>query len=389
MKKLAVAGLATIVSTAAFADASVDFYGTLKGDFVQTDKMNNPDAQAVFATAKGTGYSDFDKASQRTMSFRETLLGAKFSNGSKLKGQLEIDFNGEEDNTAGITRSSTGVMRFRQAFLTYQVSDKGEINFGKKWAAFQGVNPHTMSNNLYGFYQGNTGFISDVLNYKHNFGNLHATFELGASDTQGDTGTITDASTQASRTNKISTPSQTIRLDYMAGEHLVGLVHAMAEKNTKDALGASDNVSITASKIFFEGNFDKTQVRAEYATGVNATGHGWLTKTEASKASAVASGGDDVEETAMWLSANHDFGAWNLFVRYGKAEVTNADELFDQGDISMNTATALGASFNIDEGTQAYLEYTQVTTDRLTANQTSDTDSDTGSVINLGMQYMF
>lgn len=388
MKKLAIAGLATVVSTGAFAAASVDFYGTLKGDFVNSDQMTN-DAQPVYVTVKpAAGYGDFDKASHRTMSFRETLLGANFSNGSKLKGTIEMDFNGEDENTAGVNRSSTGFLRLRQAFVTYQVTDKGEINFGKKWAAFQGVNPHTMSNNLYGFYQGNTGFFSDVLNYKHNFGNLHATFELGASDTSG--------GGDAGKVNKVSTPSQTIRLDYMAGDHLVGIVHTIAEKNAKDALGHNDNLDITASKLFFEGNFDKTQVRAEYTVGKNAGGHGWLTQAQAeSQGSVTAAGTDDIEETAMWLSAQHNFGAWNLFVRYGVAEITNADESIVSGTSTLesrivkNSATALGASFNIDEGTQAFLEYTQVTTDRLeTVGQTS-TQSDNGAVINLGMQYMF
>jgi len=386
MKKIALMGLATIVSTTAMAD--VKFYGTLKGDFVNSEKMTN-DAQPVFVTEKGTGYSDFDKTAHKTMSFRETLIGANFSNGSKLNGTLEIDFNGEDENTASVNRSNSGVMRFRQAFLTYAVSDKGTVNFGKKWAAFQGVNPHTMSNNLYGFYQGNTGFISDILNYVHDFGALDLTVELGASDT----GTGNGTSANSAKTNKVSNPSQTVRLDYKLDNHHFGIAHTIAEKNTKDALGTSDNISIQASKFFYQGNFDQTEVRAEYAMGKNAAGHGWLTKNQANGFGSVASGGDDIEETAMWLSANHDFGAWNLFARYGVAEITNAKDVVKEtasaDRISKNAATALGASFDVDENVQTFIEYTMVTTDRITTIGAKDTESDAGSVINLGMQYTF
>ena len=63
MKKLAIAGLAVLSTTAMADNHSVDWYGFLKGDVTRGDKVNS-DHKPFFATATGSGYSDYDKQTQ-------------------------------------------------------------------------------------------------------------------------------------------------------------------------------------------------------------------------------------------------------------------------------------------------------------------------------------
>jgi len=412
MRKLAITGLAVLVSTAAVADVSM--YGFLKGNISRTDQMDS-DSNPYFVTAKPTGgYSKFDKATHSAMSFRESRFGIKASNDSKVNGVLEFDLAGEEGNTSGVNRSTTGAFRIRQAYLTYAVSDNGTVNFGKKFTSFSGLNPHTMSVNQDGLFQGNVSRIGDLINYNHMMGNLGLTFELG-SDDQVDTSWAATGNTTTSDklVNQVSNPTMTLRVDYGMGDHKFGGSYSVASKEFKNVedFGASNNiknnVDIKAMNLFWNGTFGMTDVRAEYSQGTNALGNGWLTKATLPNLITSALTQDDfkdIEETAMWASAKHNFGSWALFGRYGISEITNADEAgsstrstatagadgsIGTDKVVKNIATAIGVTFDLDKDFVVYGEYTMITTSRLATVTESSTNDDDGSVLNIGMMYNF
>lgn len=403
MKKLAIAGLATVVSTAAVAD--VQWYGFLKGDVTRADKMDN-DHKPYYATAKGTEYSKYDKQTHSVMSFRDSRLGAKMSNGSKVSGVLEFDFDGESSkDTDGVSSSDSGMIRWRQANISYKIGSNGTLTFGKKWSAFSALNQHTMQVTQVGLYQGNTGYIHDGIEYKHMMGDLGLTFELGGSDA--------DDSAADKRANKISNPSMTFRLDYKLADHTFGFAYAMASKNLKKsdndltddagtkATNFDEDADITAMKLFGDMNFGMTNVRFEYAQGKNAVGTGWLSKAILNDVVAAANVNDptkltDVEETAMWLSAKHTMGKSAVWARHGVTEITNADKAggaaanrIAAGKVVKNAVTGLGYSRELDEGFKVYAEYSMVTTDRVKTKGTTETNSDDGTVLDFGMMYSF
>lgn len=396
MKKLAIAGLATVVSTAAVAD--VEFYGFLKGDVTRADKMNT-DEKPFFATAKGSDYSDYDKQTHSVMSFRDSRAGMNFDNGSKVKGNFEFDFDGET-GTSGATKDTDGVapssaIRWRQANLSYTAGN-GTLTFGKQWAIFSGANQHTMQVSQVGLFQGKTGFITDAITYKHSMGDLGIAAQLSGAD-------IDDGDNSV---NKVSNPTTTLRFDYKLMDHNLGFVYSMANKNFKkdnSANTGSENVDITAMKLFGDLNFGMTNVRFEYAQGKNAVGSGWLTKLQGAHIMGALTNDLDVkdaEETAMFVSAKHQMGKSAVWARYGVSELTNADDVFTAtatgatgttvtGVIAKNAVTGIGYSHELDTNFTVYGEYTMVTTDRLKTAGETDTNSDDGTVLDIGMMYKF
>jgi len=395
MKKLAITGLATLISTAAVAD--VQWYGFLKGDVTRTDQMTG-NQNATYAKAKGAAYSNFDKQTQSQMSFRDSRLGAKVGNGSKVSGIIELDFDGQSaKDDSGIADSTA--LQWRQANLSYK-TENGEFQFGKGYTAFAGLDQHTMQVNRVGLYQGKTGFIGDFLGYKHSMGDFSATLQLGASETSDSTGAA-DV-----RANTISNPTNTLRLDYKWMDHNFGFAYAMATKNLKKSDSTAgvntfdEDADITAMKFFGDLNFGATNVRFEYAQGSNAVGTGWLSKATLASilpAAAAATPGklEAVEETAMWLSAEHTMGKSKVWVRSGVSEITNADKAGSAfariavNSIVKNAVSGIGYSRELDEGFTVYGEYSMVTTDRLETSSTTDTLSDDGTTLDIGMMYSF
>jgi hypothetical protein len=397
MKKLLLASLATLVSTAAVAD--VQWYGFLKGDVTRADQMDS-DQNATYATEKGAEYSNYNKQTHSVMSFRDSRIGAKLDNGSKVSGVLELDFDGESaGDTDGITNSTA--LQWRQANITYATGN-GNFHFGKGYSAFSALDQHTMQVNRVGLYQGKTGFIGDYLGYKHNFGDLGTTLQFGGSDADD---TKTDR-----RANKISNPSTTLRLDYSWMDHNFGFAYAMASKNLKKSdtttsTTADDfgkDADVTAMKLFGDMNFGATNVRFEYTQGTNAVGTGWLSKATlddilpALLASSTESF-KDVEETAMWVSANHKMGMSNIWVRSGVSEITNIDKAgstsnrINDGRVVKNAVSGIGYSREIDKNFTVYGEYSMITTGRVkdAGLSTEKVNSDDGTTIDLGMMYKF
>jgi len=367
MKKILLMSTIAVMSTASLAEIS--HYGFIKGAYLSTDKeLSHSDKKPFWVTDK-TGASDLQKEGRSQFSFTQSRWGLKAKH-DKISGKIEFDLDGENANKNGDASSDLGIIRVRQANMSYKVTDNGTFTFGKKWTKFMGILPHTYSYTKVFFFAGNTGFLIDGADYTHKFGDLSVAFEMS---------NIPDNATR-----KVSAPIMTANVDYKNDMFRGGFAYTRASLDQK-VLDTTNNKDSDAMGMKLYGALtmvSNLDFRAEYYTGKNL-------KSIHTGALATASATDakDYEEKGYFVSAKYKFSTCSVFAGYGSAEFDKASEA-GASALSANTLTHFGFDHKLEENLTAFAQYEGFNSTWNQADANSKKDSK-GRLIEVGLVYKF
>jgi hypothetical protein len=359
------------------ADVSASVYGFLKADYYGTSNEFNTDAKPFnVLTASG---QPLREASRGQLSMKQSRFGINVDNESKLKGRFEFDLDGESNNTVGAVASSTGIFRVRQANIAYKVSDEGTLTIGKKWDIFSPLQPHSYQMTMIQFWSGNTGFLTDGIDYVHKLENMSFAAELKNAGGY-------PASAADNTTVKLSLPIATIRGDYSFSDQLIGLSYMYGKLNySRQDVAAPFNTqdaNVNAVNVYWNGKFGATDVVAEFYTGTNVGGGVVGGLAQPSLGQAVTNPTND--ESGFYVSGKHQFEGFAVFGGYGRADFSdkNAAPTSSINGLVSNETFRVGADYDLDIGTKAFVEVAHLKSSFLEAG---DTRGYEGSWWNLGL----
>ena len=356
VKKLTMTALVGALSVGATAGVEVEHYGFVKADYLSSKNVsskaasagNDGNANKPFYAAEKWNKDKLDDANQVQLSLRDSRFGFKVSNGENTTAVFEFDFNGSASNISG---AAAGTLRHRKAAIHHKMGN-GELVFGKDWSQLAGLNPHTYAVTTVNLSAGNTGFLTDLIRYKHNFGNLAVGFE---STSNGDVDTAGNASGAA----LVSSPNMGLRVDYKMGAHHFGFAHKTGTAQHKKGgdTGATKDAPYSLSKVFYHGNYGATDVRFEYYTSIN----GGLAAGTLGTTSTKAGGGKDVEENGYFLSVKHmvtdEFG---VFGGLSKATISNPKKVSPPAE--SNGITRVGVDYKVEKNVTFFVDHAMFTT---------------------------
>ena len=379
MKKTFIAPMLLGVTSSLYAKTDVQFYGFLKASYMSAKDLSN-DYKPFFAKENASSEPSYDDANHAQISVKQSRLGMNIGTGGRASGKLEFDFDGEAGNTHGATSSDKGIFRTRILEVDYQIGDNGLLKAGKKWDSFAGVHPHSYGMTLAQLYQGNTGFLTEAVEYKHKFGNWSASAQL---QTLGDVPAY-----------KVSSPIVTTLINYKAEKHLAGFAVKSGEANTKDAQGTQRNVDIFGAKIYYSGEFNGVGAIAEAYSGNNlgaaTTGAslGNLTPANIGSNSGPAENGEDLKEWGYFCSVKKYFKKWGVFAGYGHVKITNPKDSLGDGAKATNSATRLGFDYAAEKDLSLFAELTEIETGYYQVAKDKE-EIEKGRLIDIGLLYRF
>lgn len=323
--------LSTISFLSATASADIKFtpYGFAHLSYLRTSREFNADYKpiAVLSTdGKSAANMDLMESPRGQFTAKRSRFGFNAEHPSGVKAKFEFDLDGESGNQIGATPSNTGILRVRQANLMIPAGENGTITIGKKWDIFSPLMPHTAEVTMIQFYAGNTGFLTDGIDYVLKAGD--ATFAAELKNAGPDAATI-----------RLSQPTATVRADYKMGDHLLGLSLlsgklAYQKQDTTAPISDQDR-EITGTNVYYSGKFAETnEVIAEYYAGRNLGAGVTGSLAVAPKARAA----DDVkgDDSGFYISVKHKFETSAIYAGYGKA--TFGDETLANNDGDPTTA---------------------------------------------------
>ena len=366
MKKLIIASAIAAVPTMAFADIS--HYGFIKGSFLKADQALDSDHKA-FAANDETGATGFDKKGRTQFSFTQSRWGIKASH-DKISGKFEFDLDGDSNNENGDVKSSTGIIRVRQANMSYKIGQNGKLTFGKKWTKFMGILPHTYSFTKVNFFAGNTGFLVDGADYTHTMGDLSFAIEMSNLG-EGDVA-------------KASSPVMTANVDYKNDMFRAGFAYTKASLAHKEVLATAGDVDSDAMGMKVYGSFTGVKnlnVGAEYYTGENLG-----SIQTGALASALAADAKKRKETGYFVTAKYMLGDYSVFGGYGTSEMDKATEA-TVAKKTANTLTHFGLDAKLEKNLTAFFQYEGFDTTWRTTSTT--TNSTKASSMEVGLVYKF
>lgn len=372
---LAAAGATGMVQ----AETTIKNYGILKAGYLQssaqlktfgTDSFRAP---TEVADIEKDGASDADQSTHTSIQTQQGRWGMAIDNGSKTTAKLEFDLTASSAQSSPNAISGAN-LRLRLAQIDWK-SGNSHISAGQKWLTFAGLNPHTFNLVSANFRSGNSAFIENEFAYTHSFGKVSVT---GALANKG-----TDVVSGDDDETELGSPMQTIRVDYKMKNHHVGFAMLTAEIMHKDIDDTKKNNTMSGQKVFWDGTYGKTNVRAEYFTGTNLN-----TAAIGLTLGAAADGtGDEIKETGAWLSIKHLLEEGHVIFGYGFDKLDKAEEAGSDG-IAENTQLRLAYGHNLDAGLTAYGEYSAFTTGYYrTADD--EVENSQGTLAEVGLLYKF
>lgn len=380
MKKLGLS--CAILATCGFAhaDFSVKHYGIIKAGLLQSNAQLTTFGTGAFraptevADIENDAATDADKSAHTSIQTQQTRWGMAIANGSNTTGKIEFDATASSAQSSPNAISGSQ-LRLRLAQIDWKKGNS-HISAGQKWLAFAGLNPHTYNLVSANFRSGNSAFIENEMAYTHSFGKFSLTAAL-ANKGQDVVAGQTDDEVE------LGTPMQTIRVDYKMDNHHFGAAFLTAEVQHKEINDAQENNTISGQKVFWNGKFGKTDVRAEYFTGSNLnTAAIGLTLGAAADGS-----GDEVKEAGGWLSVKHMLGDNHIIFGYGFDKLDKAEEAND-GGVAENTQIRLAYGHNLDTGLTAYGEVSSFTTGYYRSAD-DEVENSSGNLVELGLFYKF
>lgn len=374
MKRAILLASISCLSTQAFAE--VIPYGFIKASFLRTENTSN-DYKPFFADEDRTASKEFDDLPKSQISVKPSRLGFKVRGNSNTSGVIEFDFDGG-DNSPGVVNSDKGILRTRILRVDQKLNDYSTVSIGKMFDNFLATIPHTYSVTMINLFQGNTGFITDALQYTYKKGAIDANLQfqtLGTDD------------------YSVSTPIVSGRLKYKISDHTYGVAYKFGEANTEDASGSAESVSSSGAKAFYSTKLNSTDIKAEYYTGTNlgaitvGASIGNLSSSNVGSSSA-ATGGDDLKENGYLVSIKQNFDKLGIYGGYGVSEVTNEEDAISDGGKTKNSSVRFGTDYKVDEKLTVFAELTQLSTDYWSTAESKATE-ESGTFMDVGLLYRF
>lgn len=382
----ALAAAFTMVSGTAHADIKTSIYGFIKADYYGVSNQFNSDYKPT-AVASTSG-APLTEASRGQLSMKQSRFGINVDNESrvKLKFEFDLDGAGAAANTVGVMASDTGFFRVRQANLAYKVSDEGTITIGKKWDIFSPLQPHSYQMTTIQFWSGNTGFLTDGIDYTHKFESWSFAAEL--KNAGGNPAQASDNTTV-----KLSLPIATVRADVTFSDQTLGLSYMAGKLNYSrqdQTAPYVDDAMISAVNAYWHGVFGATDVVAEihHGNNVGAGVVGGLGGVLTPATVATTTPSRTNEELGFYVSAKHQFEGWSIFGGYGEVaygEKQNAPTN-SFGGLVRNQTARLGADMDVDAGVKAFVEAANMVSSYFEGGDTRDY---TGTWYNLGLMARF
>ena len=380
------AALVALAPVLAQAEIKTSVYGFIKADYYGTSNQFNSDYKPTAVST--TAGAPLAEASRGQLSMKQSRFGINVDNESrvKLKFEFDLDGAGAAANTVGVMSSDTGFFRVRLANLTYKVSDEGTLTIGKKWDIFSPLQPHSYQMTTIQFWSGNTGFLTDGIDYTHKMENVTLAAEV--KNAGGNPATAADNTTV-----KLSLPIATVRGDVTFSDQTLGVSYMAGKLNYSrqdQTAPYVEDAMISAVNLYWHGVFGATDVVAEVHQGSNV-GAGVVgglggVLTPATVATTTPSFTN--EELGYYASAKHQFEGWSLFGGYGRvdfAEKNNAPTNSFQGLVS-NETIRLGADMDLDAGVKLFVEAAHMTSSYL---EGGDTRGYSGTWYNAGLLARF
>ena len=232
------------------------------------------------------------------------------------------------------------------------------------------------------FWSGNTGFLTDGIDYTHKTQNMSFAAELknagGNPASAGDNTTV-----------KLSLPVLTVRSDVTFSEQTIGASYMIGKLNySRQDVAApfdTEDAGISGLNIYWHGIFGSTDVVAEAYTGTNM-GAG-VVGALATPTLAGATANRTNDELGYYASAKHSFEGWSLFGGYGRADFSDKNQTANSFQALVSNETIrLGADMDIDLGVKLFIEAAHLTSSYLEAG---DTRSYSGTWYNTGLLARF
>lgn len=371
-KKTFIVALLTMAHVPAFAEITAQLYGFAKVDYLYTDREFAQDQKpiSVPSDAALTGSAkDLNGADRSQFSARHSRFGINVDNGSKTKGKFEFDMDGQSSsvtsagNTVGVASSDLGIFRVRQANIIYKSSDEGTITLGKKWEIFSPLAPHSYQMTTIQFWAGNTGFITDGIDYTSKNDVYSWAVELKNATTN-----VAPNTALTGNTIKLSGPIVSARGDYKFMEtQMIGLSAEAgkleyAKQDITNPAAGWKNPSVSGVNLYYNGKFGTTDVVAEIYQGKNlgagVTGALVMPSTGGSAAS------PKNEEMGYYVSVKYGFDQSSVYGGYGAAKLSEEKDAAAESfrSIASNSFARLGFDRLIDTNVTFYLELSQITT---------------------------
>ncbi len=324
--------------------------GFLKAEYYGTSNEFNSDQKPINVLST-TGLPLRD-ASRGQLSIQQSRFAINVDNESRVKLKFEFDLDGEAGNTIGISSSNNGFFRVRLANLLYKVSEQGTITVGKKWDIFSPLNPHSYQMTTAQFWAGNTGSLTDGIDYLHTVANWN--FGLELKNAGGNPGTASDVTTA-----KLSLPIATVRAEFF-DDQLYGLCYMYGKLNyeRQDVVApfSSRDAVISGINAYYSGKYESTEIIAEVYTGTNLGGG--VVGALATPALTNAVNNRTNDEIGYYVSLKQGWEGGSVFGGYGRGDFT-AQHLAPtnsfQGLVS-NQIYRLGVDFDLDVKVKLFFE---------------------------------
>lgn len=374
--------IAALMAAPCFANAepTIQWYGFAKVSYLATGTEFDADHKpvSVLSTAGLTPEAEsLRKTGRAQITAKHSRFGVTGDNGDSFKARLEFDLDGEPGNQVGVTSSNLGILRVRLANFSYAVNENGTITFGKKWEIFSPVQPHTYQFTTIQFWAGNTGFLTDGIDYIHKSGD--ATYAVELKNIGADPATL-----------KLSGPALTLRGDYKFGEHLLGLSVlggklAYAKQDVVAPFSDQDR-QISGVNVYYSGKIsDRTEIIAEIYGGKNlgAAVVGALAQAPKAQAATDAKG----EDNGGYISVKHKFETWALYGGIGRASYNEETSVASsRNSLLQNAMARIGMDHTFSANTVFYTELASVNS---TYVEASEKKSYTGGYLDVGVVARF
>jgi hypothetical protein len=341
------------------ASAAVSHYGFVKGSYLMNTNATSRVDKPFFAgnTTDAEGQSLFSVAQSR--------YGFKLDEADGLSGKFEFDLDGATHSGA-----TTGAsLRIRQAHVGIALGENQKLTFGKKWTAFMGVLPHTYAMTKVYLFTGNTGFLVDGIDYTYNKGPIRFTAELMNSGTAD--------------VNLYSSPVMNFAFDYKMGDNKVGVALASATLAHTKVDATNEDSGASGTKLYYHGMMGALDLRFEYYMGSNLK-----SIHTGAMAPAAAADAEAYSESGYFLSAKYQMEKWGIFGGMGSGSYTEPEKA-GVSNASANSIMTVGVDKKVGAKGTFFFEYSGYTTAYNDATDATQSESMTGSLMDIGFLYKF
>lgn len=261
--------------------------GFFKADYVYSSAavMSYGSETLVGQThAKRQSQSD-DKNARWGITPNQSRVSVVHSFSDKVKGVIETDLNGA---TGGPTAAGTGgLLRVRQAYISYTPNSKMEFFGGQTWDVFSPLNPHTYNATVALFTGGNTAFVRNQMGMTYKIAdNMIFKAAVGSPSGLLSTGTAPDLKYELNSTPTLAAsfqfnPIKNLKL-YLSGITVDVKQRQTAIDGKRDALGTWIAYDVGRSCVNTNTAYP-TNLMGEPACGTPTYAQSWVMGHEGTK----------------------------------------------------------------------------------------------------------